>query len=85
VEGRIVISFRATRVSAQREEGRSFLERARALVDRAAESGGELVAWDGTRLAVAFPGSAIAEAVTVAIANDSLPTEEPWAIGMAQG
>lgn len=80
MEGRIVLSFRAASGQA-----RSFLVRGRALIERASSAGGELVAWDGARVSLAFPVTSLAEAIALALADDAEEGERPWAVGAAQG
>jgi hypothetical protein len=82
VDGRIVITFRAT------GPGRGLLERGRALDARATAVGGVLVAWAATRVTFAFPPDKLKEAIDLAKPGsgpDTNADEKAWSVGVAQG
>lgn len=75
-------------------EGRSFLERARLLEERASARGGVIIAWDAMRLAFVFDEDKLDDALELAIRSravergvdaDTTGDERPWSVGIAQG
>ncbi len=64
-----------------------YLERARALTQKAEALGANLAAWSAVTLAFSWEPEAVEEAVTLATeaAKDSAEGREPWACGVAQG
>jgi hypothetical protein len=64
-----------------------YLERARALTQRAEALGANLAAWSAVTLAFSWEPEAIEEAVTLATfaATDAQGDREPWACGIAEG
>jgi hypothetical protein len=81
VDGRIVITFRAAAAS------RSFLDRARALEERARAHGATVVAFDAHCISFAFEPAKLAAAITLATTrgDDALEGEAAWSVGLAQG
>lgn len=82
MESRLVLSFRATGGA-----GRGFLERARALIERAKALSGVVIAWDALRIAFAFEPEKLTGVLMLASTDgeDTLDGDAPWAIGLAQG
>jgi len=64
-----------------------YLERARALTQRAEALGADLASWSAVTLAFSWETEAIEEAVTLATgaATDTADGVQPWACGIAQG
>jgi len=79
---KIVICCRMSAVGA-----RSYLVRARELMQRAEALGATLVSWAALSLAFAWDADAIEEAIHLAITahEDTPEDEERWACGIAQG
>jgi hypothetical protein len=86
VEGRIVISFRDSGVTPG-GSGRSFLDRAQRLDARARALGATMVAWDASRVAFAFDGAELADAIGLLTTRgeDTVDGEPLWCVGVAQG
>lgn len=86
MEGRIVISFRDSGVTPG-GSGRSFLDRAQKLDARARAHGATMVAWDATRVAFAFDGGELADAIGLLTTRgeDTADGEPRWCVGIAQG
>jgi hypothetical protein len=64
-----------------------YLERARALTQKAEALGANLAAWSAVTLAFTWEPEAIEEAISLAAgaATDTTDEKEPWACGIAQG
>lgn len=82
LEGRVIASFRAVG-----GPGRSFLDRARALIARMKTLGGMHVGWDVMKLTFAFEATKFPVVLDAAIARgpDTEGDEPLWAVGIAQG
>lgn len=82
MEGRIVISFRAVG-----GPGRPFVERARALDERARADGAVLVGWGGSSVSFAFEPSKLHEAIALVTVggDDTVAGETAFCVGIAQG
>ncbi len=84
---RIVVGFWMTPPGIAPPDGRDYLERARALTQRAEALGATLAAWGAVSLAFSFDAESIEEALTLAavIEEEAPKHETPWQCGIAQG
>ena len=84
---RIVVSFWMTQPGIAPQRGRGYLERARALTQRAEALGATLAAWGSVALAFSFDADSLEEAVSLAAAvlEENAEGETSWQCGIAEG
>lgn len=82
-----MVSFWMTHPGIAPQVGRGYLERARALTQRAEALGATLAAWGAVALAFSFDADSFEEALSLAavILEESAEGETPWQSGIAEG